>query len=85
MKHRASFGALLDQESKPVPKDEPDPYVEAPSRLLKTDNIRHLYWGSEIEAEPPSVQYDDIMADDTGVGLWTEKIVWDCSSRNVTC
>ena len=33
------------------------------------------YWGSEIEASPPSVHYDEIMADDKGVGKWTAKIV----------
>ena len=50
-----------------------------------TDNIRYVYWGSEIEANPPSVQYDEIMADDKGVGLWTEKIVREYPSWKVSC
>jgi hypothetical protein len=35
----------------------------------------YQYWGSEIESNPPSVHYDEIMADDKGVGQWTAKIV----------
>ncbi|TVY82095.1 Trimethyllysine dioxygenase [Lachnellula suecica] len=60
MKHRTQFSPLLDKENVPIQKDDPDP--------------RHVYWGAEIEAEPPSVQYDEIMADDNGVGAWTDKI-----------
>ena len=36
---------------------------------------RYTYWDSSIESEPPSVHYDEIMADDKGVGAWTAKIV----------
>ena len=36
---------------------------------------RNIYWGAEIAENPPSVHYDEIMADDKGVGNWTEKIV----------
>ncbi|EHL02601.1 putative Trimethyllysine dioxygenase [Glarea lozoyensis 74030] len=31
-------------------------------------------WGSEIASDPPSVHYDEIMANDSGVGKWTDKI-----------
>ncbi|PMD20253.1 trimethyllysine dioxygenase [Hyaloscypha hepaticicola] len=34
----------------------------------------YTYWGSDIESNPPSVHYDEVMADDTGVGTWTAKI-----------
>ncbi|KAH8815568.1 hypothetical protein F5884DRAFT_852037 [Xylogone sp. PMI_703] len=33
-----------------------------------------ILWGAEIKANPPSVHYDEIMADDKGVGEWTAKI-----------
>lgn len=33
------------------------------------------FWGSEIAANPPAVHYEEIMADDKGVGKWTQKIV----------
>ena len=33
------------------------------------------YWGPEIAFNPPSVHYNEIMADDKGVGKWTAKIV----------
>ena len=36
---------------------------------------RRTYWGSEIKDHPPSVHYDEIMANDGGVGKWTAKIV----------
>jgi hypothetical protein len=36
---------------------------------------RFKYWGAEIKSNPPSVHYDEIMADDKGVGKWTAKIV----------
>src|SRR5215469_3269343 len=36
---------------------------------------RHVFWGSSIASNPPSVHYDEIMADDKGVGKWTETIV----------
>ncbi|CZS99753.1 uncharacterized protein RAG0_08067 [Rhynchosporium agropyri] len=35
---------------------------------------QHIYWDSSIASMPPSVHYDEIMADDTGVGKWTEQI-----------
>ncbi|TVY29342.1 Trimethyllysine dioxygenase [Lachnellula hyalina] len=59
LKHRTKSGALLDKEGLPVPKDEPAPIV---------------HWGSEISANPPIVEYDEVMANDKGVGQWTEKI-----------
>ncbi|TVY47682.1 Trimethyllysine dioxygenase [Lachnellula occidentalis] len=61
LKHRIEFehGALLDTEGLPVPKSEPAPLV---------------HWAAEIGANPPTVQYDEVMADDKGVGQWTEKI-----------
>ncbi|KAL2074612.1 hypothetical protein VTL71DRAFT_8390 [Oculimacula yallundae] len=34
----------------------------------------YTYWGSSITSNPPSVHYDEIMADDKGVGAWTSKI-----------
>ncbi|KAH8791440.1 trimethyllysine dioxygenase, partial [Hyaloscypha finlandica] len=34
----------------------------------------YKYWGTEIESNPPSVHYDEIMADEKGVGAWTAKI-----------
>ena len=37
--------------------------------------FRYTYWGAEIAENPPSVQYDEIMADGKGVGKWTDKIV----------
>ena len=37
--------------------------------------FRYTYWGTEIMENPPSVHYDEIMADDKGVGKWTDKIV----------
>ncbi|KAF4626522.1 hypothetical protein G7Y89_g11634 [Cudoniella acicularis] len=33
-----------------------------------------ITWGAEIAENPPSVHYDEIMADDAGVGRWTSKI-----------
>lgn len=33
------------------------------------------HWGSEIKDAPPSIHYDEIMASDAGVGIWTSKIV----------
>ncbi|CZS93991.1 related to Trimethyllysine dioxygenase [Rhynchosporium graminicola] len=35
---------------------------------------QHIYWDSSIASMPPSVHYDEIMADNTGVGKWTEQI-----------
>ncbi|KAH9222761.1 hypothetical protein DL95DRAFT_441109 [Leptodontidium sp. 2 PMI_412] len=34
----------------------------------------YTYWDSNIASNPPSVHYDEIMADDKGVGAWTAKI-----------
>jgi len=42
---------------------------------VKLNSGRYTYWGSQIQAKPPSVHYDEIMADDKGVGKWTAKIV----------
>lgn len=45
---------------------------------------RHVFWGAEIAADPPSVHYDEIMADDKGVGKWTETIVSPVSLEKAT-
>jgi hypothetical protein len=42
-------------------------------------SLRYKFWGSEIKENPPSVHYDEIMANDVGVGKWTSKIVSHCS------
>jgi hypothetical protein len=45
------------------------------------DVFRYVYWGSDIAENPPSVHYDEIMADDKGVGKWTDKIVEPSSMK----
>ena len=32
-------------------------------------------WGAEIKENPPTVHYDEVMANDKGVGAWTNLIV----------
>jgi hypothetical protein len=38
-------------------------------------------WGEEIKLEEPVVHYDEIMANEQGVGEWTAKIVRLAHSR----
>jgi hypothetical protein len=38
-------------------------------------HVRFHFWGSEIEAKPPEVEYESVMESDEGVALWTAKIV----------
>ena len=43
--------------------------------MARSSNFnRKIYWGSEIKDDPPSIQYDEIMASDKGVGEWTGKL-----------
>lgn len=49
-------------------------YWRAPLCII-ADERSYTYWGSDIESNPPSVHYNEIMADDKGVGTWTAKIV----------
>ncbi|KAH8663479.1 hypothetical protein BGZ60DRAFT_68477 [Tricladium varicosporioides] len=58
MKHKRQRVRLLDENNK--------------EERAKSDD--RIYWGAEIDANPPSVHYDEIMANDRGVGIWTEKI-----------
>ena len=51
-------------------------------RKLVLMMLRYTYWGAEIAENPPSVHYDEIMADDKGVGKWTDKIVRCPASLN---
>ncbi|TAQ88013.1 hypothetical protein B7494_g3668 [Chlorociboria aeruginascens] len=41
---------------------------------FSTEQSPITMWGSEIKENPPSVHFDEIMADDKGVGKWTAKI-----------
>jgi hypothetical protein len=36
---------------------------------------RRILWGAEIGKNPPSVQYEEVMNSDAGVGEWTKLIV----------
>lgn len=42
---------------------------------------RTRLWGSTVGQEPPSVRYEEVMADDQGVGKWTAKIVGSVSTQ----
>ncbi|KAK9472110.1 uncharacterized protein V1510DRAFT_418014 [Dipodascopsis tothii] len=42
--------------------------------LEKPAVVRRTYWGEEIADEPPTVEYDAVMAGDAAVGDWTSKI-----------
>ncbi|CAG8983568.1 hypothetical protein HYALB_00009888 [Hymenoscyphus albidus] len=42
--------------------------------IHRKEEDTRVYWGAEIADNPPSVHYDEIMASDVGVGVWTEKI-----------
>lgn len=43
--------------------------------ILSYIPIRHTFWGANIAENPPSVPYDEIMADDKGVSALLAKIV----------
>jgi hypothetical protein len=45
-------------------------------RWYGTNSRRYSLWGKEILSEEPVVHYDQIMADESGVGEWTAKIVY---------
>jgi trimethyllysine dioxygenase len=49
-------------------------YISRTPALINADHER-TFWGRDISSSPPSVHYEEIMADDEGVGKWTAKIV----------
>jgi hypothetical protein len=55
-----------------------------PGQVLTLMMLRYTYWGTEIAENPPSVHYDEIMADDKGVGKWTDKIVGEFLTVSTT-
>lgn len=44
-------------------------------KLMAHAHVRFHFWGSEIEAKPPEVEYESVIESDEGVALWTAKIV----------
>lgn len=48
-------------------------HISMVKSVLRTH--RYTYWDASIASNPPTVHYDEIMADDKGVGAWTTKIV----------
>ena len=72
MRHGKTVGEPITKKKK---QKTVDPYVTFPLAPPFLIVDRYKYWGSEIASEPPSVHYDEIMADNTGVGKWTAKIV----------
>jgi trimethyllysine dioxygenase len=56
--------------------------LRAPGLMPSLMMLRYTYWGAGIAGNPPSVHYDEIMADDKGVGKWTDKIVRQPSTSN---
>lgn len=51
---------------------------------LKTFSLSNpVFWTADsIKDNPPSVQFDEVMASDKGVGEWTKKIVSRRSQEN---
>lgn len=74
-----------DDDGNPISRgeDQYEPKIYCSIVSLRLTITRTLFWGADIASDPPSVSYDEIMSDDNGVGLWTDKIVRSRCSRLV--